>query len=117
MNLKEEWKLEETFDLITCSLVLEHIEDLNHIFKEASKVLKQGGLFYLGEVHPMKQYLGTKARFDNGNGVFEVECFVHHTMDYFQAGKNNGFECYEFKEWFDDNGKVPRLLTMIFRKK
>lgn len=121
LDLREEWSFKENqFDLITCSLVLEHIENIDFVFSEAERVLRAGGLFYIGELHPFKQYLGSKARFETGSGVFELECFVHHVSEYFEAGKKNNFDCVKLNEWFDDddnNTQTPRLLTMIFEKK
>ena len=107
---------ENSFDLITCSLVLEHIENLDFVFQQARKVLKSGGLFYIGELHPFKQYQGSKARFETETGTFELECFVHHISDFFDAAKKNNFEIIELKEWFDGDKKtqMPRLLTLIF---
>ncbi len=104
-------------DLVTCSLVLEHIADINFVFQEAKRVLTKGGLLYIGELHPFKQYQGSKARFDTANGVFELQCFIHHVSDYFAVAASNGFTCLEIKEWFDDNDKksIPRLLTMLFK--
>ena len=118
-DLREEWDFApNNFDLISCSLALEHIENLDFVFQQAYQVLRKGGLFYLGELHPFKQYRGTKARFETGSGVFELECFVHHVSDFFAAGKQNNFSCVELKEWFDDDERteIPRLLTMIFEK-
>jgi len=120
LDLREDWNLAEaSFDLVTCSLALEHIENIDFVFAEANKVLRSGGKFYFGELHPFKQYQGSKARFETGSGVFELECFVHHVSEFFEAAKNNGFECIELKEWFDadDKTQIPRLLTMILRKK
>lgn len=120
MDLREDWNLpENSFDLITCSLVLEHIENLDFVFRQARKVLRKNGKFYIGELHPFKQYLGTKARFDTAAGVFELECFVHHVSDFFSAAKENDFDLIELKEWFDDEGEtqVPRLLTLVFENK
>ncbi len=117
LDLREKWDFaEDSFDLITCSLALEHIEDVDFVFGQARKVLREGGLFYIGELHPFKQYQGSKARFETGSGVFELECFVHHVSEFFAAGCDNKFECVELKEWFDDDDKtrIPRLLTMIF---
>ncbi len=119
LDLREDWDFaENSFDLITCSLVLEHIENLDFVFDQARKVLESGGLFYIGELHPFKQYQGTKARFETETGTFELECFVHHISDFFDAAKKNNFEIIELKEWFDGDKKtqIPRLLTMIFRK-
>lgn len=117
-DLREEWRFGENgFDLITCSLALEHIENIDFVFAQANRVLRSGGLFYVGELHPFKQYQGSKARFDTESGVFELECFVHHVSEFFQAAKNNNFLAIDLKEWFDDDDKtaVPRLLTMIFK--
>lgn len=120
LDLREEWNFPESrFDLITCSLALEHIEDIKFVFGQAYKALRPGGFLYIGELHPFKQYQGTKARFETGSGVYELECFVHHISDFFQAAQNNSFETVALKEWFDDNDRttIPRLLTMIFKAK
>lgn len=120
LDLRESWGFaDDSFDLITCSLALEHIENIDFVFAEARRVLRESGRFYFGELHPFKQYQGTKARFETGSGVFELECFVHHVSEFFAAASANGFELIELKEWFDDDERtqIPRLLTMIFRAK
>lgn len=119
LDLRENWNFADaSFDLITCSLALEHIENIDFVFAEARRVLRAGGKFYFGELHPFKQYQGSKARFETGAGVFELECFVHHVSEFFEAATNNGFAVIELKEWFDDDDKtqIPRLLTMILQK-
>ena len=105
-------------DLVTCSLILEHIQDLGFVFEQAGRALKPDGLFYLGELHPFKQYQGSKARFEHGNGVFELDCFIHHVSDYMVAARQNGFRCVELRECFDDDARtsIPRILALLFRK-
>ena len=77
-----EWNFANSkVDLVTCSLVLEHIRDIDFIFKQASNFLNRGGLFYIGELHPFKQYEGSKARFETTTGIFVLECFTHHISD------------------------------------
>lgn len=120
LDLREDWDLPgASFDLITCSLALEHIENIDFVFAEAARVLRAGGRFYFGELHPFKQYQGSKARFETGAGVFQLECFVHHVAEFFAAARNNNFEVTELQEWFDtdDQQQIPRLLTMILRKR
>lgn len=117
-DLRDEWDFSENqFDLITCSLALEHIENIDFVFGQANKVLRTGGLFYIGELHPFKQYQGSKARFDTDAGVFELECYVHHISEFYAAAMNNNFVCVDLREWFDDKDQnaTPRLLTMIFK--
>jgi predicted TPR repeat methyltransferase len=64
-DLTKSWKIDNNFaDLITCSLTLEHIKNLSHIFNQASLKLKNNGLFFISELHPFKQYSGSKAKYE-----------------------------------------------------
>ncbi|WP_010228236.1 class I SAM-dependent DNA methyltransferase [Gillisia marina] len=118
-DLNIDWGLpEDSVDLVSCSLVLEHIKDLDAVFAKASKILKTDGQFYISELHPFKQYSGSKARFDDGNGIQELEVYVHHITDYTEAAAKNGFKLVQLKEWFDDDNKenIPRLVSFLFQK-
>ena len=109
----------EKYDLVSFSLVLEHIENLSHVFKEAPKVLSGGGYIYMGELHPYKQYGGTKARFETKEGLQILDCFNHNISDFVQPALTNGFEVMKINEFFDDDNKtnIPRVLTILFTKK
>ncbi len=109
---------DKQFDLITFSLVLEHIENLDHIFSEVSKKLVQGGHVYIGELHPFKQYTGTKARFETEEGLQIVECFNHNISDFTKAAINNGLAIEFIEEFFDDDDRsaIPRILTLLLKK-
>jgi malonyl-CoA O-methyltransferase len=118
-DITERWQTEdELFNLITCNLVLEHIEDINYIFSEASRVLKNKGKFFISELHPFRQYEGTKANFERNGIKTEIKAFVHHISDFLDAASNNGFKLLELKElWHDkDQNKPPRLVTFMFEK-
>lgn len=106
------------FDLATFSLVLEHIEDLEAIFAQLNKVMQTIGIVYIGELHPFKQYNGSKARFETSEGLQVVTCFNHHITDFVNAAKNNDFELIKINEYFDDNNRnnIPRILTLVFKK-
>ena len=108
----------QEFDLITFSLVLEHIENLNEIFEKLGKVTKQNGFVYIGELHPFKQYSGTKARFETEEGLQIVTSYNHHISDFTIAAKKNGFGVIEVLEFFDNNERntIPRILAILFRK-
>ncbi len=107
------------YDLVTFSLVLEHIEKLDDIFSKVSTATSPKGFVYVGELHPFKQYSGTKARFETEAGQQIVTCFNHNISDFISAAKNNGFEIMDIEEYFDDNDRtiIPRILTLLFRKK
>lgn len=116
-DIEKKWNLSIVkFDLIVCSLILEHVENINFSFKQAFKVLKKGGIFYIGELHPFKQYLGSKARFESGNGTVVLNCYVHNISDFIDCADKNNFQLIDLKEWYDDKQSVPRLLTSVFKK-
>ncbi|MCG8576921.1 MAG: class I SAM-dependent methyltransferase [Flavobacteriales bacterium] len=119
-DLNQEWKVENQFaDLVTSSLTLEHIHDLNHIFGQAFNKLKVNGLFFICELHPFKQYVGSKAKYESENGIEELTVFTHHISDYIENAERNNFELLEIKEWFDEKPKkdIPRLISFVFKKK
>lgn len=107
------------YDLVTFSLVLEHIDNLEFTFAELAPTLKPGGHVYVGELHPFKQYSGSKARFETAAGVQVVECFNHHISDFIQAANKNGLSLIYFNEYFDEPERtgIPRVLTLLFIKK
>ncbi len=107
----------DTFDLVSFSLVLEHIEKLDHVFAEASRLLNQNGHLYLGELHPFKQYSGSKARFETDERLQIVDCFNHHISDFIRIANKNGLTLKSLREFFDDdNPEIPRILTLVFVK-
>ncbi len=118
-NLAKRWPSEaEAHDLIVCSLVLEHIEDLTFIFSEAFRVLKKRGKFLINELHPFRQYDGKKARFSRGEKVTEIPAFVHHISDFTNAASNHGLTLVNIDEWWHeaDQNKPPRLISFLFEK-
>jgi ubiquinone/menaquinone biosynthesis C-methylase UbiE len=118
-DIRSGWNFRnKLFDLVTFSLVLEHVDDLNHIFSEASLSLVEGGHVYIGELHPCKQYSGSKARFETDTGTQEAECFTHHVSDFVQAAKRNGLLLIDINEYFDNNDRneMPRILTIVLKK-
>ena len=120
INLAGEWRFAKPgYDLLSFSLVLEHIENLENIFKEISKVIVKGGHVYIGELHPFKQYTGSKARFETDEGVQVLTCFDHQLSDFTGAAARNGFEIVELNEYFDEDDKttIPRIISFLFRKK
>ena len=119
-DIKNDWTfVSKQYDLVTFSLVLEHIENLNDIFKKVSNVISSNGFVYVGELHPFKQYTGTKARFDTEAGQQIVTCFNHNISDFILSAKQNSFEIIDIAEYFDENDKtiIPRIIALLLRKK
>ncbi len=118
-DLTKRWPCEDAaYDLITCNLVLEHIENLSHIFSEAARTLQPEGKFFINELHPFKQYKGAKAKFEHGEDIIEVDAFVHHISDFTNAAATNGFKLIKLNEYWhaEDEGKPPRIVSFLFGK-
>lgn len=118
-DINNDWPIENAFaDLITCNLILEHIENLEFIFKEATQKLKPGGLFFISELHPFKQYTGSKAKFETAQGTHELKSHTHHISEFLNAAEINDLELVELKEWFDQEkeAELPRMISFVFMK-
>lgn len=117
-DINQEWNLPNNNDLVTFSLVLEHIKNLEPIFIQAANHLVPGGHVYIGELHPFKQYTGSKARFETNDGLKIVECYNHHISDFINAALNAGLRLSMLNESFDndDRSLLPRILCIVFQK-
>jgi malonyl-CoA O-methyltransferase len=120
MDITQPWEFaSESFDLIVCSLVLEHIQDLVHVFSEAHSVLRTGGHFFINELHPFRQYEGTKARFYRSEEKIEVDAFLHHISDFLKAGEESRLSLVQLDEYWHetDGNKPPRILSLYFERR
>jgi len=80
--------------------------------------LTGNGTLYIGELHPFKQYSGSKASYETENGKQPVTCFTHHIPEFTSLAKKNGLTIKEVKEYFDEGNttSIPRILTLRFVK-
>jgi ubiquinone/menaquinone biosynthesis C-methylase UbiE len=119
-DINQAWNFtKHAYDLATFSLVLEHIEYIDPVFEKLAKCIKTNGYVYIGELHPFKQYAGSKARFDTEQGEQVIDCFNHHISELMDAGAAHGFNVVKLKEYFDDGDRtsIPRILSILFQKK
>ncbi|HMN23019.1 MAG: class I SAM-dependent methyltransferase [Ignavibacteriaceae bacterium] len=107
-----------TIELVACSLILEHIENLDLIFSEANRCLKKKGKIFINELHPFRQYEGKKATFINDGKTTVIDAFVHNISDFTNAAINNGFKLLKLNEFWHklDKNKLPRILSLLFVK-
>ena len=104
-------------DLITINLVLEHIKDLDWVFKNANQHLNKNGYLFISELHPFKQFLGSQAKFNNEL----VNSYTHQISDYLNYAKKYNFKYIELVESFDNSKnkneeRIPRLISFLFKK-
>jgi len=118
-DLTKPWPCaKQSIDLIVCSLVLEHIRDLDFIFSEAFRVLAPAGRFFICELHPFRQYQGTRATFERAEQTIEIPAFVHHFSDFIDVAAVNCLSLESVREWWhdEDQNKLPRLVSFVFEK-
>ena len=116
-DLNEKWPVNNnSFDLATINLTLEHIEILDHIFNSLFMKLTQGGKCFVCELHPKKQLAGSKARFEEKGTEIVLDVFQHLELDYIQSAEKAGFTLLEKKDWYDDETDLPRLISLLFEK-
>ena len=119
-DILEDWNFAKgKYDLVSFSLVLEHIQNLESIFEKVSKITAPGGCVYIGELHPFKQYAGSKARFTTPEGEQVVTCFTHNLSDFTGAAKLYGFEIAGINEFFDEDDRttIPRIIALLLKLK
>ena len=116
-DLNNDWPVNDnSFDLATINLTLEHIKILDHIFNSLFMKLTQGGKCFVCELHPKKQLAGSKAQFEENGIEIVLDVFQHSEQDYIQSAEKEGFKLLTKKNWYDNEKDIPRLISFLFEK-
>ena len=116
-DLNENWPVNDnSFDLATINLTLEHIETLDHIFNSLFMKLAQNGKCFVCELHPQKQLSGSKAQFEENGSEIELDVYYHSELEYIESAEKAGFNLIAKKDWYDNEKDVPRLISFLFEK-
>ncbi len=81
-----------TFDIVLCSLVLDHIPNLSTFFAEMLRLCRPGGAVIISVMHPAMLLKGVQARFiepETGDRVGPAS-YPHQISDYLMAAVRAG---------------------------
>ena len=116
-DINKKWLVNNnSFDLATINLTLEHIEILDHIFNSLFMKLVEGGKCFICELHPKKQLAGSKAQFEENGTSIVLDVFQHSEQEYIQSAEKAGFNLLVKDDWYDNQKDVPRLISLLFEK-
>ena len=121
-DVREPWPVpDESADVVVGNLVLEHVEALAPVYREAARVLRAGGRLLLCELHPERQRRGGQAHFtdpDTGDTV-HVPAHRHTVSEYVNGGIAAGLTLRHLGEWLEPTAPPdapPRLLSVLFER-
>jgi ubiquinone/menaquinone biosynthesis C-methylase UbiE len=106
------------FDRVISGLVLEHLQDLAGLFREAHRVLRPSGRAVVSAMHPAMFLRGTQARFtDPASGTIVQPGSLPHTLgDFVMAALRAGFSIEALGEHVPDAAfaaRYPRAETYV----
>jgi malonyl-CoA O-methyltransferase len=118
-DITKKWPIKNnSIDLITCNLILEHIENLDFVFYETRRCLNKQGKLFINELHPYRQYEGKKATFNKDGKTIEIDAFVHNISDFLNSAETYRFKFLKLSEFWQasDKNNLPRILSLLFSK-
>jgi malonyl-CoA O-methyltransferase len=101
----------QAFDRIVCGLVVDHIADLELLFREMHRVCKQTGCAVVSVMHPAMMLRGVQARFHDPASGQEIRpaSHPHQLSDYVMAAARAGFAFDHLSEHVVDEALASRL--------
>jgi SAM-dependent methyltransferase len=95
------------YDVVTCSLVDEHLEDARPLYAEAARLLRAGGAFVHVGYHPhFIMASGMPTHFDGSDGPVAIETHIHQLSEHVASGLDERLELVELRERIIDDAWV-----------
>lgn len=94
-----------SFDVVLCSLVLDHVQNLNAFFAETHRLCRPGGAIVISVMHPAMLLKGVQARFiepETGDRIGPAS-YPHQISDYLMAGVRAGLALDSIAEYTVDS--------------
>ena len=91
-----------SYDLVTCSLALDHCAQLDAPIAELARAARPGGRVIITDLHPFMVLLGGQAAYPDEDGWAFVRAHPHLHQDYLRAFSANHLEVLDLMEPFPD---------------
>lgn len=87
-----------SFDLVLCTLAIDHTPGLPYAIQEMARVLQPDGTIVLSCFHPFASLLGWKRTFLSERRLYAVQYVPYKTSDYLNAFRSAGLEIVRVEE-------------------
>lgn len=108
----------DVYDRVLCSLVLEHVQNLDFAVSEMARICRPDGHLVIIEMHPALLLKGISAHFRDPKTGKDIRprSVGHQMSNFIMAAVRAGLTVEDVKEFFDQdsNATWPLLLTMKF---
>jgi SAM-dependent methyltransferase len=94
------------FDAVLCTLVSEHLSNLEQFFNDLFSVLRQGGRLVFSAFHPSMAAAGVEANFEIEGTEYRLGAELHTLVDYLESIRGAGFEEVRWCEYEVDSDLV-----------
>jgi ubiquinone/menaquinone biosynthesis C-methylase UbiE len=105
----------EKFDIVNCSLVLEHIKDWNKAFKEVYRVLKPNGIFVFSINNPVGN--ATKRIKNKGKKYTTIQDYFSEKVRYISWTMNKGLKNEMIEKVPNYHKTYETIINIILRNK
>ncbi|HET8844543.1 MAG TPA: methyltransferase domain-containing protein [Ktedonobacteraceae bacterium] len=85
----------QTFDMLTCALVLNHVPRLSQAIQEFARVLQNNGYMLITDLHPACFTYGWRGEFRHEGKRYLLPTMPHTREDYLQALTKSGLTILE----------------------
>ena len=109
----------DLFDGVLCSLVSEHLTDLDRFFSEIRRVLRPGGRLVFSGLHPERVADGLTAGFEVAGRRYRVDAAPHTLANFVNAAQRSGLDVTRVEEANVDQELVrvvPRAGRILDKK-
>jgi len=116
MDITIPWSYPDaSFDIVSCNLLLDHIQNIDFVFMEAFRVLKTGGKFFLCEYHPFRQYQQKAARIGGSKGGEHILSYRHDISQFLTTALKTHLSLEKIEEHWLEEDQFPRLVSFLFK--